>query len=329
MSTADPLVRGQPISTADLGRRPPLLSRAVDRQESLRTDLARQRAGWPHARVLLVDGSDRTPVRDGALAPRPAAGIADAPPDEAVLLGVSKDTAYWALRTGREERVAGEHWRDLRGCGAELGDIDAGLLTTAVALLGWHDRARFCALCGSATARRTAGWARYCLRCEHEEYPRTDPSMICLVHDAEDSHVLLARQPDWPHNRFSLLAGFVEAGESLESCVVREVSEEVGVEVRDVRYLGSQPWPFPRSLMIGFAAVADRDAPLRPGDGEIACARWVSREELRSALAEGGWTHREEDGPESPGLLLPGEVSIARHMLDAWAAVRPNERPGV
>jgi NAD+ diphosphatase len=300
---------------------PPLLSRStLDRQEPLRTDVARQRARWPQAKLLLVDAGGRTPVRDGMLALRPAVDVADAPPDEAVLLGESGEATYWALRREREQRIPGEHWRDLRGCGAELGDTDAGLLTTAVAVLGWHDQARFCGICGSRTARRSAGWARYCLRCEHEEYPRTDPSMICLVHDAEDGHVLLARQPNWPPGRFSVLAGFVEAGESLESCVMREVAEEVGVEVRDVRYLGSQPWPFPRSLMLGFTAVADRDAPVRPAEGEIAQVRWVTREELRAALAEGGWTHREKEGASDPRtLLLPGEVSIARRMLDAWA----------
>jgi NAD+ diphosphatase len=302
---------------------PPLLSRStVNRQESLRADGARQRARWPDARVLLVDGEGRTPVRDGVLALRPAAAIADAPPDEAVLLGESGDRTYWALRGEHGEPVAGEHWRDLRGCGAELGDTDAGLLTTAVAVLNWHERARFCTICGSRTARRSAGWARYCLRCGHEEYPRTDPSMICLVHDVEDGHVLLARQPSWPQGRFSVLAGFVEAGESLESCVMREVAEEVGVEVRDVRYLGSQPWPFPRSLMLGFSAMADRDAPVRPADGEIAQARWVSRAELRAALAEGGWTHRDSGSDDAAALLLPGEVSIARRMLDAWCASR-------
>lgn len=306
---------------------PPLLSRStVDRQEALRADPSRQAARWPDARVLLVDGEGRAPVRDGVdgvLELRPASGIADEPPADAVLLGEAGATTYWALRAERDEPVAGQRWRDLRGCGAELGDTDAGLLTTAVAVLNWHDRAGFCAICGSRTARDSAGWARYCLRCGHEEYPRTDPSMICLVHDAEDSHVLLARQPTWPQGRFSVLAGFVEAGESLESCVRREVAEEVGVEVRDVRYLGSQPWPFPRSLMIGFAAMADRDAPVRPADGEIAQVRWVSREELRVALAEGGWTHRDSGFGDPTALLLPGAVSIARRMLDTWCAARP------
>lgn len=120
-----------------------------------------------------------------------------------------------------------------------------------------------------------------------------------------------------------MLAGFVKAGESLEACVAREVREEVGAAVRELHYLGSQPWPFPRSLMLGFAAVADIDAPLEPADGEIAEARWVSREELRAALSLGGWTRREGDEQREADvapLLLPGEVSIARRMLDAWAA---------
>ncbi|MGH3977742.1 MAG: NAD(+) diphosphatase [Pseudonocardiaceae bacterium] len=303
---------------------PPLLSRStVERSEPVRADRARQQQLWPAARVLLLDPYGRTPVRDGVLVLRPAVEIADEPPAEAVLLGESAGTVYWAVPGDRAGQVAGEHWRDLRGCGAELDDTGAGLLTTAVAVLGWHARAGFCASCGGRTEPRAAGWARYCLRCHHEEYPRTDPSIICLVHDAEDRHVLLARQPSWPQGRFSLLAGFVEAGESLEACVAREVLEEVGLQVRDVRYLGSQPWPFPRSLMIGFTAVADRYAPVRPVDGEIAQTRWVSRDELRAALDAGAWSHRDGSvhggGPDlGRSLVLPPEVSIARWMLDAW-----------
>jgi NAD+ diphosphatase len=136
--------------------------------------------------------------------------------------------------------------------------------------------------------------------------------------------VLVARGPQWPRGRFSVLAGFVEAGESLEACVAREVFEEVGVRVRDVHYLGSQPWPFPRSLMIGFEARADRGAPLRPAEREIAEARWVGREEVRAALAAGSWADRA--GPvhgEHPDLVLPGPVSIAGQMLASWAAARP------
>jgi NAD+ diphosphatase len=141
--------------------------------------------------------------------------------------------------------------------------------------------------------------------------------VICLVHDAgvgESARVLLARQPVWPKGRFTVLAGFVEAGESLEACVRREIREEVGVDVHDVSYLGSQAWPFPRSLMVAFQAVADPDAPLTPADGEIAEAMWVTRSELRAALRAGDW------GASEASLLLPGRVSIARSMLESWAA---------
>ena len=130
-----------------------------------------------------------------------------------------------------------------------LTDTEAGLLTTATALLTWHDAAGFCPRCGLPSVPSPAGWSRMCPR-HHEDFPRTDPAVIVLVHDGVDSMVL-ARQPIWPIGRMSVLAGFVEAGESLEHTVAREVLEEVGVHVTDVSYLGSQPWPFPRSMMVG------------------------------------------------------------------------------
>jgi NAD+ diphosphatase len=239
----------------------------------------------------------------------------DAPPADAVLLGEADGTAYWAVRQ-HGELVPGEDpttLADLRTAGAALDALGAGLLTTAVAVLNWHDAARFCGRDGSPTRPEAAGWHRVCAAHGHEDYPRTDPAVICLVHDGAD-RVLLARQPVWPEGRFSVLAGFVEAGESLEACVLREIHEEVGVPVRDVAYLGSQAWPFPRSLMVGFQAVADADAALHPAQGEIAEAMWVTRTELRAALAAGDWAGAE-------GVLrLPGAVSIARAMLEAWAA---------
>jgi NAD+ diphosphatase len=228
-----------------------------------------------------------------------------------VLLGEQEGVSYWALRA--EHGSAQENWRDLRTAGAMLGDTDAGLLTTAVGLLGWHETARYCAVCGAATTRVRAGWARRCTGCDREEYPRTDPAVICLVHDGGD-HVLLARQPIWPPQRYSVLAGFVEVGESLEACVRREVAEEVGVEVSDVRYLGSQPWPFPRSLMLGFAAIADRSQPLVPAQGEIEDARWVHRNTVLEAL--------ESETGAVAGLRLPPGVSIAYRMLRGWATWR-------
>jgi NAD+ diphosphatase len=294
----------------------PALSRStVDRDERLRQDIDLQIRTWNSARLLVVDDRGRAPVsldeRGAALVFGATAALAAAPPDTAVLLGEQDGTAYWAARADAtaESRADGVTWRGLRDIGALLDDTDAGLLTSAVAVLSWHDNARFCAVCGSPTRPERAGWARICSGCGREEYPRTDPAIIVLVHDG-GGNVLLARQPVWPPGRYSVLAGFVEAGESLEGCVVREVAEETGVAVRAVRYLGSQPWPFPRSVMIGFAALADAGAPLHPAEGEIEDARWVHRDEVRAAIEAGG---------AAPGLVLPFETSIARRMLEAWA----------
>jgi NAD+ diphosphatase len=317
---------------------PPRLSRStVDRNETVRSDVTRTAELWVRGRVIVVDRKGRTPVLpDGSgLVDRPAAAFGENPPERAVLLGASGGVGHWAVPLDEEltegtqpppnswgvwpggTSATGEQWHDLRSIGALLDDTSAGLLTTAVALFNWHARARFCARCGSPTSAANAGWATRCTGCGREEYPRTDPAVICLVHDDDGpagSHVLLARQPIWPPHRYSVLAGFVEAGESLEACVAREIREEVGVDVRDIRYLGSQPWPFPRSIMIGFAATADRAATLKPADGEIEDARWVPRSDVRAAIDAGG---------EIDGLILPGPTSIARQMLTGWAAFRP------
>ncbi|WP_300009423.1 NAD(+) diphosphatase [Pseudonocardia sp.] len=316
---------------------PPVLSRsAVLRDEPLRTDTARQTAGWAAAQLVVVDDAGRTPVvwdtepaagfqvtdagswdvGGGArLRTRPTTG--DAPPAGAVLLGERDGIAYWAVRGG-PDLVAGDdpsEWADLRMTGAVLDALGAGLFTTAVAALNWHDSSRFCSRDGSPTHPAHAGWHRHCEAAGHEEYPRTDPAVICLVHDGAD-RVLLARQPSWPERRYSVLAGFVEAGESLEACVLREIHEEVGARVSEVRYLGSQSWPFPRSLMVGFHAVADPDVALIPADGEIAEAFWATRADVRTALGEGDWS-AEGEAP----FLLPGKVSIARSMIESWAAL--------
>ncbi|WP_024877588.1 NAD(+) diphosphatase [Saccharomonospora piscinae] len=325
----------------ELGEVPALSRSTADRQESLRADPERLRVRWPTARVVRVDGHGRVPVPEADAVkapPEPAIELSTLPgeavaaelPEDAVFLGQWEDTDYWAVSgdpgpDAREVHVDtgwglpaavpvadGEGWIELRMHGASLDDTAAGLLTTAVALRNWHRRARHCARCGGPARLRQFGWASRCEQCGREEYPRTDPAVICLVHDdvgVNGEHVLLARQPEWPPRRYSVLAGFVEAGESLERCVEREIREEVGVAVRDVRYLGSQPWPFPRSLMTGFAARADAGAAITPADGEIAEALWLPRERVRAALAG-----------EDPDLLLPGGSSIANVMVRAWAA---------
>ena len=233
-----------------------MLSRnAVRRDETLRTDLDRQLRGWSTARLVVVDAEGRTPVDwDGDGPPRggwdvmdgsgarlrtsPTTG--DAPTEGAVLLGEADGVAYWAVRgeppTGRRR---GRHrsasprpptvgdWVDLRTAGSALDALGAGLFVAAAAVLNWHDAAGFCPRDGSPTHPAAGGWHRLCEAHGHEEYPRTDPAVICLVHDGADQ-VLIARQPVWPEGRFSVLAGFVEAGESLEACVARELHEEVG-----------------------------------------------------------------------------------------------------
>jgi len=298
---------------------PPMLSRAtVVRDELVRADAERLRAGWSEATLIRVDPRGRVAIQDGVLLRAKATELGPEPLAEAVLLGDDEGTDVWAVSVpwlpapegGRVETV------ELRTDGASLSATDAALLVTVTALLGWHAKAGFCSVCGAPTEPEVAGWARRCVRNGHEEYPRTDPAVICLVHDGGDQ-VLLGRQPSWPPGRFSVLAGFVESGESLEACVQREIGEEVGVAVTDIHYLGSQPWPFPRSIMLGFQATADPSDPVVPRDGEIAEAGWFSREQVRAALDSGDWT-----GDELP-LRLPGSVSIARGMLEAWACSTP------
>lgn len=297
---------------------PPLLSRAVlGHGELVRGDAERLRRGWADALLVRVDPRGRVAAEQGVLVRDGAAELGPQPATEAVFLGHDEGTDVWAvpvpwLPTPDGRRV---ETVDLRMNGAALGATDAALLATATALLGWHAKAGFCAVCGAPTEPQLAGWARRCVANGHEEYPRTDPAVICLVHDSADQ-VLLGRQPSWPQGRFSVLAGFVEAGESLEACVQREISEEVGVAVTDIRYLGSQPWPFPRSIMLGFQATADPSQPIVKRDGEIAEARWFHRDQIRAALNAGDWTGvADGDRP----VLLPGSVSIARVMLESWA----------
>lgn len=299
----------------------PTLSRGTaDRSEDLR-EPGRLHDQWPGARVITMDKTGRVEL-DGTgarLLSRPAIALAAEPPSGAVLLGAVDGVDHWAVRG---DVTGGGALREL---GSLLPDSDAGLLTTATALLTWHAAGGFCPRCGRPSTPTLAGWTRVCPE-GHQEFPRTDPAVIVLVHDGADS-IVLARQPIWPPGRMSVLAGFVEAGESLEGTVVREVLEEVGVHLTEVSYLGSQPWPFPRSLMVGFAARADRAAPLFPRDGEIEEARWFDRRavlamiEAEDAAEADNWsTPVSGSGGSARRVLLPGPVSIARRMIEGWVA---------
>ena len=196
----------------------------------------------------------------------------------------------------------------LREVGALLGDRDAGLFTHAVALANWHATHEHCPRCGARTRLAAAGHTRLCPQDGSEHFPRVDPAVIMLVLDSA-GRCILARNQKWPKKRVSILAGFVEPGESAEQAVAREVREEVGISVGEFRYLGSQPWPMPQSLMLGFSARAiedvQRDQPIRVDDDEIAEARWYSRDDLRAAI-------------EAGDILLPPPVSIARRIIEAW-----------
>lgn len=301
-------------------RNVPLLSRVgADRADTLRTDIDAAIAGWADALVLRVDHRNQVLIAGGSVVLGRATGLGDAPPEQAVFLGRLEDGRHvWAIRAALEapeDPTVDSEVLDLRQAGAIFDDASAQLVSTATALLNWHDNARYSPVDGAPTRSIKAGWSRLNPANGHEEFPRIDPAVICLVHDGHDRAVL-ARQAIWPQRMFSILAGFVEAGESFESCVVREIAEEVGLDVTDVQYLGSQPWPFPRSLMVGFHALGDPEQPFSFNDGEIAEAHWFTRAEIRDALENGDWS---SDSPSR--LLLPGSISIAREIIESWAAL--------
>ncbi len=289
---------------------------------------ARRRA--PDAWVLDVsDGAAR--LADGP--PALALTAADSVTGPLTFLGADADAAYFcrhlARRDGAEagdERPDAGTWVDLRRAGAELSARDAGLMVAAIALDNWHRAHPRCARCGAPTEISAGGWSRRCPVDGSEHFPRTDPAVIVLVRDRAD-RALLGRQTRWTPGWFSTLAGFVEAGESAEAALRREVHEEAGVVVGDggddVRYLGSQPWPFPCSLMLGYHAWTDDPTVTVDGE-EIAEARWFTRAELAKACADGA-------------VRLPPAVSIARRLIERWYGaqlpgdwsreVRPDQPP--
>lgn len=299
-------------------RNVPLLSRVgADRADELRTDVDAALAGWGDALLLKVDQRNQVLISGGRVVLGRAAKHSATPDEHAVFLGRMPDGVHvWAVRgalEAPEDPHAETEVLDLRRAGLVFDDTSSQLVATATALLNWHESARFSAVDGAPTKSSKAGWARVDPVTGREEFPRMDPAVICLIHDGHDRAVL-ARQTVWPERLFSLIAGFVEAGESFESCVVREVAEEIGLSVTDVTYLGSQPWPFPRSLMVGFHAIGDPEQEFVFSDGEIAEAGWFTRSEVRDALTEGDWS-----SDSTSRLLLPGSISIAREIIESWA----------
>lgn len=313
----------------------PLSRTVTDRAADLRgdEDLLAALLDDTTTRVLLVSGG-RVVTRSRPSAPGRRRALALYPPQEAALRaptgslaerwaflgyddadrlpGVAPtetrpDTpAYLAHHVPEGMGVAlppGDEWTPLREVGAELSARDAGLATAAVALYEWHVRHPRCPRCGAVTYTVQSGWVRRCVADGTDHYPRTDPAVIMAVVDADD-RLLLANSTAWPRHRFSTLAGFVEPGESVEHAIRREVREEASVVVGDVRYQGSQPWPFPASLMLGFRAQALTTEIAVDGE-ELRAARWFDRETLRAEVAGGA-------------VVLPPATSIARALIGDW-----------
>jgi len=288
---------------------------ALDRAATLRADPAwvTRRVSDPASRAVFAsrDGvlvgehpGQRTLVRR-SLADLPAAGAALAGP---ILLGLERDQALFAVDLGALPRASltaltrGAEVIALRAAAALLARSEAGLAAYLGALLNWHRTNRFCPNCGTATRVAEAGYSRRCPSCGAVHFPRTDPVVIMLVES--DGRLLLGRHAGWPPPRYSVLAGYVAPGETLEEAVIREVREESGIDVRDPRYVASQPWPFPSSLMLGFEASSEGGEPTA-GDGELEDVRWVTLEAVRAA-ARG----------QSAELELPNRVSIARMLIE-------------
>jgi NAD+ diphosphatase len=221
---------------------------------------------------------------------------------EPILLGLEGGEPLFAVDLESIERSG--RVVSLREAGGVLPQSEGGLAAYAVALMNWHRRHRFCANCGTATDVIEGGYSRHCPNCGALHFPRTDPVVIMLVD--HDGRLLLGRRAGWPGRRFSVLAGFVSPGESLEEAVVREVREESGIVAYDPRFVASQPWPFPASLMLGFNARSRGGQPVAR-DGELAEVGWFTREQVRAA-AQG-------DGAD---MALPPPVSIARFLIDRW-----------
>jgi NAD+ diphosphatase len=294
----------------------------VDRASARRNNGAWLADAWSDAttRVLVLDGGQAMVDFGTSKASLILVPPSEAPAGERFLLGIDDaGIRYFAVAgpagglgagplpppgTAPPPPGPGPRPAGLRQAGPLLSDRDAGLMTHAVALANWHASHTHCPRCGRPTAAVSAGHARRCPYDGSEHFPRVDPAVIMLVTD-DDGRCLLASNKSWPARRMSILAGFVEPGESLEQAVIREVREEAGLRVTGIRYVGSQPWPMPQSLMLGFRARAKGGQEIRVDDEEISEARWFTREELRIAIA-------------NSEVLLPPPVSIARRIIESW-----------
>jgi NAD+ diphosphatase len=290
----------------------PFTGATLDRADTLRTDPEQVAAAATSREATLVAAG----VGDVALdagEPRllrvPADGRLD--PSTAVLLGLESGVPLFGVDlealddSARAELLAGGRRATLREVGTELSQPEGGLAAYMSALLNWHRTHRFCANCGAPTAIVDAGLERRCANCGAHHFPRTDPVVIMLVEN--EDRILMGSRTGAPEGRYSVLAGFVSPGETPEDAVIREVWEEARIDARDPKYVAAQPWPFPASLMLGFEARSDGGEPVI-GDGELDDVRWFARDDVAAASRGEAW------------FQLPGEVSIARTLIERWLA---------
>jgi NAD+ diphosphatase len=287
----------------------------IDRAGELRTNQSTLDGLWQRAKILhIADG--RIAAHDEKLTLASAAQISTIAASGKFTEGsryflgldLTDQSPYfvWDSRWVGDvtDEVKSEGFTTLREIGAQLSPIESELALHATALSNWHLAHPRCPRCGGPTRVDLGGAARYCDADQSQHHPRTDSAVIVLIKDRAD-RILLGHQPVWPEGRFSTFAGFLEPGETFEQCVSREVFEESHIKVSEIKYLGSQPWPFPASIMIAFEAVTDNPEAAQ-GDGEeITEVKWFSRAELKAAAADGS-------------LLLPPTISVARKMIEGW-----------
>jgi len=278
----------------------------LDRAEHLRTDSDALARLWPQARVLVLDAKGDARVDAHGMPPALDGTVVGARPASAVFLGLHDAQGWFALpAVDAPATLDVLATIDLRTAAAQWPVREATAFAQARAVLHWRDRHRFCGACGAPLEYARAGWLGRCTGCGIEHYPRTDPAVIVAVTDG--ARLLLGRQAAWPPGRYSTLAGFVEPGETLEQTVVREVFEESAVRVTGCRYLASQPWPFPASLMLGFVADAGPDVP--QVNDELEDARWFDFDTIGVALRDA-----------HPELKLSPKLSISRWLIAHWHA---------
>ena len=279
----------------------PFTGNPLDRAAERRNDASWLRARLEDSSSIVMAMRDGKPlVRDGALARLSVDHARNS--ENALFLGVHDDIATFAIEMDGD---ADGTFEDFRAVALLLPEHDAAIAAAARSLFEWHRRHRFCSVCGQPSQIAAAGWQRVCAACSAEHFPRVDPVVIMLP--LFGGRCLLGRQFAWPKGRMSALAGFVEPGETIEEACLREVKEEAGLVATRITYFGSQPWPFPSSLMIGLFAEVESDAAVADGK-ELEEVRWLTRQEARTVL---DGTHAE--------VLAPSTIGISRHLIHAWA----------